>query len=443
MTARERLLALLVLTLATAFQARAADNKFGDTLCLNVKFAQGQSLDELPMLKDLGVRWVRDTVPWFDVEPSPGKYVDFPPALTHRLEYYRANGIGLVMLLAYENARAYPDTPQKPHNSISPEAYGRYAAEMARRLKGMGLKFIIELWNEPHNSLYHALGGNWNAAPPSPWVDHYLAMVTSATAQIKKVDPSIKVINDDDMWVIHYHFLAGGLTRQIDGLGLHPYTGGDQPELTAVAADTDWTRPYTVVDADRSFGSAMRRLFAFGEQKLGKRPEIWLTEWGWGVGENSPIGPVREETVAGYLPRAFILAAAAGAKATCWFSSQDSVDGPMGLTENTGRKRAAYAAYKQLSSTLGNARYICQLPSSGPANSRQLSFLFRDTKGPIIASWRAMPALSDSGRVEYLRTDAPPACAPAAASDPVPPESSPDRKQASSALAFATPDLQQ
>lgn len=402
---------VLALACASLSSSALAATRFEDTLCLNVKFSQGQPLSDLPMLKQLGVRWVRDSIPWFDVETAPGKFQAFPPDFQTRLDYYRSNGIGLVLLLAYENKRAYPDPADKPVNSASPENYGRYAAEMARRLKAQGLRFVIELWNEPHNSILKNLGGNWNAAPPSPWVDHYLAMVNDATRRIKEIDPAIKVLSDDDMWVIHYHFLARGLTRQIDGFGVHPYTGGEVPELTAVAHDTDWTRPYTVVDKDRSFSSAMRRLFAFGEDRLGKRPEIWLTEWGWGVGEKSGQGPVQEETIADYLPRAFILAAATGAQATCWFSARDSVDGPMGLTDNQGRKRKAYEAFRNLSETLGKASFMCALPADSRDAASTYRYLFNDERGPIVASWQAIPALAGKGKVEYSRPASPPLCA--------------------------------
>jgi len=406
------LLAFVCTVLAPWVQAAP---RFGDTLCLNMKFSQGQPLSDLSMLKLLGVRWVRDSIPWFDIETAPGEFQPFPPDLQTRLDYYRANDIGLVMLLAYENKRAYPDPADKPINSASPENYGRYAAEMARRLKAHGVRFVIELWNEPHNSLLKNFGGNWNAAPPSPWVDHYLAMVDNATRQIKLVDPAIKVLSDDDMWVIHYHFLERGLTRQIDGFGVHPYTGGGVPELTAVAHDTDWTRPYMVVDEDRSFSSAMRRLFAFGQEKLGKRPEIWLTEWGWGVGEKSAQGPVSEEAVADYLPRAFILAAAAGAEATCWFSARDSVDGPMGLTDNQDNKRKAYKAFETLNASLGKARFVCPLPAGEGAMATTHRYLFSDEGGPIVASWQAVPALTGKGKVEYSRPAAAPLCAGQAA----------------------------
>ncbi|MDQ7989593.1 MAG: hypothetical protein REI09_08165, partial [Candidatus Dactylopiibacterium sp.] len=405
------------LALAAFAAAAQAAPRFGDSLCVNVKFAQGQPMSDLPLLRTLGVSWVRDTIPWFDVETAAGRFDPFPADFQRRLDYYRDNNIGLVMMLAYENRRAYPDTPANPHHSITPEYYGRYAGEIARRLKAHGVRFVMELWNEPHNSLQPRVGGKWNGAPPSPWVDHYLAMVDAATTRIKAVDPAIKVLNDDDMWVIHYHFLERGMNRQVDGLGVHPYTGGGIPERTAVAHDTDWTRPYTVVDRDRSFGSAMRRLYEFGEQKLGRRPEIWLTEWGWGIGEKTALGPLDEDAVATYLPRAFISAAAAGATATCWFSIRDSVDGEMGLTDNSGRRRKAFAAFEGLSRQLGNAEYVCPLPAVASTDTVvQHRHLFRDAQGPLIAAWLAEPAFNGRGRVEYSRPATAPACTGAARS---------------------------
>ncbi|WP_158239115.1 hypothetical protein [Uliginosibacterium sp. TH139] len=396
--------------LVAASPAHAAPERFEDTLCVTAKFSQGQPLSELPMLTDLGVKWVRDTVAWFDIEKRPGQYQAFPPEFQQRLDFYRQHDIGLVMLLAYDNPLAYPNTPAKPGNSADPVAYGRYAAEMARRLRTQGLRFVIELWNEPHNDLFHKFGGNWNGAPPSPWVDHYLRMVDEATQRIKLFDPSIRVITDDDMWVIHYHFLARGLTRQIDGFAIHPYTGGDIPELTAVTYDTDWTRPYQVVDPDRSFGSAMRRLREFGSQKLGKRPEIWITEWGWGVGEKAPLGPLSEEAVATYLPRAMVLGAATGAEATCWFSTRDSVDGPMGLTDNNSRPRPAYYAFRDLHAKLGKARYVCPL-STQSGSGAAMAYLFRDAKGPLVARWDAYPAVQGAGKLSLERPATAPACA--------------------------------
>lgn len=396
----------------------SAAGTFGDTLCLGVKYAQGEPLDTLPQLNTLGVRWVRDHIAWFEVETSPGQYLPFPADFQKRLEYYKANDIGVVLLLAYDNPKAYPDSAAKPHNSIDPEHYARYAAEMARRFKAMGLKFIVEIWNEPHNSLLKPLGGNWNAAPPSPWVDHYLSMVDKATRRIKAVDPTIKVLSDDDMWVIHYHFLERGLTRQIDGFGVHPYSGGGVPEIAAVQWDTDWTRPYMVVDKDGSFGSAMRRLSDFGQQKLGKLPEIWLTEWGWGVGEKPGNGtPLTEEAVATYLQRAMILGAVNGARATCWFSSRDSVDGEMGLSDNNGRQRPAFAAYQELARQLAGASYVCPVTQSAESHA----YLFKDDKGPIVAAWAPVVASPGKGKVSFSRPGKPPRCLGNGASDVTPP----------------------
>jgi hypothetical protein len=52
------------------------------------------------------------------------------------------------------------------------------------------------------------------------------------------------------------------------------------------------------------------------------------------------------------LPRAFLVAQAAGVKVMCWFSAQDSVDGPWGLLDNEGGKRKSYVAFRTLSKQL-------------------------------------------------------------------------------------------
>jgi hypothetical protein len=327
-----------------------SNTPFGETFCLNVKFAQGQTLDDLPMLADLGVRWVRDSVLWPQIEPEPEHFAEFPPAFNKRLAYYRERGIGVVYVLGMDNPVAYPNTAQSPANSANPYRFARYATVVAKHLRAAGVSFVLEIWNEPHNSmLQKSLGGSWQGAAPAAWLDHYVKMVNSTVEAVHKVDRKIQLLTDDDMWIVHYWMLEKGLAKTLGGMAIHPYS--PLPERTAVAHDTDWTRPFTVVDPDRSFGSAVRRLRAQGVSKLGHDPSMWVTEWGWlagGTGAKSSA-----EDVARFLPRAFVLSAAAGVKATCWFSAQDVSDGPMGLTTNQREARPAFIAYRTMSKLLG------------------------------------------------------------------------------------------
>ena len=144
-------LAIVLLCVLQSWAAEETGRLFGDSVGLNVKFSQGQPMSELPLLKQLGVKWVRDSVDWPVMEPEAGKYADFPPAFRERLIYYRENGIGVVFGLWYANAKAYPNTPDNPHHSVDAVAYGHYAAAMARALRASGVRFVLEVWNEPHN----------------------------------------------------------------------------------------------------------------------------------------------------------------------------------------------------------------------------------------------------------------------------------------------------
>jgi hypothetical protein len=365
---------------AAAGSALPAQRPFKEIMGLGVKFSQGQPLRQLGMLDELGVHWVRDTVMWSEMEPTSGKYSELPRAFQTRLDYYKEHDIGVVFMLAYGNDRAYPATPDKPFAPIDPDALGRYAVHIAKALKQSGVRFVLEVWNEPHNFVVRPMvGGAWNAKPPSPWVQHYVNMVNQVVKQVKAADPSVQVIDCDDMWVLHYWFIEQGLNKELDGFGVHPYSGPNSigPEVAAVYHDTDWTKPFHVVDADRSFRSAVQRLRDKGTAAQARTPDIWITEWGWAVGERSPHGPLSERQVAAYLPRAYIAAAAAGVKVLCWFSSQDSVDGPMGLLANDGSERPSFDAYLTMSRQLGALTLDRQLLGAKSTTQGVQAYLFK------------------------------------------------------------------
>lgn len=373
----------------------ARSRKFREGLGLGVKFSQGEPLTSLQNLTELRVRWVRDIVLWSVMEPEAGQFKPFPTDFQTRLDFYRTNDIGIVFLLAFGNPRAYPPTPVAPYRFIDPSAFARYAVEVAKQLKSAGVRFVLEVWNEPHSYvLGPTLGGAWNGKPPSPWVDYYVRFVQETVRQVKNFDPAIEVMDDDDMWVLHYWFLEAGLPRQLDGFAFHPYVNDSSmgPEMTAVSADTDWTRPFTVVDDDRSFRSAVKRLRQQGIAKMGKAPRLWITEWGWAIGQKTPFGPVTEDMLAGFLPRAFIAAEAAGVEALCWFSSQDSVDGPMGLVTNDGRKRKSYVAFRTLAEQLGEFQLLGHVAGRKHPTSGAQAYLFRDGERYKLAIWNIEPA---------------------------------------------------
>lgn len=378
-------------TLPELRAGRALRNLFG----VSSKFAQGEPQSDLALLTELGVKWVRDSVPWHVMEPHAGRYIDFPREFQQRLEFYKAHDMGLVFMLAYDNYIAYARTASSPAAAFEPVAYGRWAVEVAKRLRQSGVRFVLELWNEPHNMVLRpVLGGSWNGAPPSPWVQHYVRMVHETVKQVKAFDASIRVIDDDDMWVVHYWFLEAGLPTKLDGFAFHPYVEG-VPERAAVDQKTQWVAPFIAVDPDGSFKSAVRRLRERGQAKLAKEPEMWITEWGWPVGD--PGGQPKvfsEDAVAAWLPRAFVLAEAAGVEALCWFSTQDNADGPMGLTDNRGHKRKTYYAYKFLNEALGDYTLSVQIAGEKHQTAGAQAYLFhRGSRAKLIA-WSIEPAVS-------------------------------------------------
>lgn len=368
---------------------------FGEGIGLCVKFSQGQPLKDLILLKDLGVRWVRESEAWARVERAPGKY-EFSPALKERLAFYRQNDIAAVFCLVYDNRIAYPPTLDDPHRNIDPEAFGRYAAATVRLLRESGVHFVLEIWNEPHNFvLGKQLGGPWHGGPPCPWLDHYIKMMSEAVKQVKAFDPTIKVLSDEDCTIIHYRLLEAGLPRELDGLAFHPYMSrkNTKPEIGKEGYGASWERPFTLTDEDHSFRSMVRRLREQGQAKLGKTPELWITEFGCPIQENFnsnvtfELGSTSEEGLAAILVRAFIGAEAAGVKAMTWFSFWDGPDGPMGLLAKDGNKRKSYYTFETMSRQLGQYSLVRQVAGSVHLTTGVQAYLFRKGDDWKLVAW--------------------------------------------------------
>jgi hypothetical protein len=370
------------------------DGTFGAGVGLCVKFDQGQPATDLPLLKELGVRWVRECEGWGGVEKVAGTY-EFSPAFKERLAFYKQNGIGVIFILAYDNAVAYPPTPEDPHRNIDPQAYGRYAVGAAKLLQQAGVRFVLEIWNEPHNFVIKTLGGSFDGAPPCPWMDQYLKMATEAVKQVKAYDPTIVMLTDEDCTIIHYNMLQAGLPREVDGMAFHPYMRGKQskPELASEGYGAKWESGFTLTDPDHSYRSMVRRLREQFQSKMGKTPQLWVTEFGCpvesDVAENVTfnLGSGSEEGVGGILVRSFIGAEAAGVKVMIWFSSWDGPDGPMGLIAKDGRKRKAYYAYQTMTAQLGDYTMVRQVAGADHLTSGVQAYLFRKGDDWKVVAW--------------------------------------------------------
>ena len=361
--------------------------KFGEAVGLVVHFNQGETLNHLADLKNLGVKWVRDEESWSRVEKVKGEYV-WPEKRLKRLKFYKENGIGVIFALTYAaNKDVYPDDP------YNPEGFGGYAVAAAKVHKEAGVNVVLEIFNEPHNfGLMKKYGGKWCGAEECAWIDHYIKMANEAVKQVKAFDPKIKLITDEDVWTCHYWYLEGDLDKRIDGFAIHPYTfhgNTPGPEKVHFSPNDSWIEPWTIIDDDRSNRSCMRRLRAQYLEKIGRPMEMYITEWGHPVGGKGfkPGTKMSEDDIAAYLPRAYMSGVAAGARVVCWHVSQDMGDGPMGLIRNDQTKRKTYYVLKNMVEQLGDYRMVKQIAGADNTTTGIQAYLFEGDAGYKLVAW--------------------------------------------------------
>ena len=260
----------------------------------------------LDLLQAAGVTWIRQELPWEQIEPvAKGQTVD--PAyggstwakFDDIVDRAAATGTSVMFRLDTSPRWALPPGAQ---DGLSPpmdlQDYFDFVGEVAARYAGRVAAY--QVWNEPN------LTSEWGHKPPDPVA--YAALLSGAAARIRAADPNARVVmaamaptltdNTDAINELVYlqRLYDAGIKGSFDVLAVQAYGlrgGPDDPRTSA--EDLTFSRPTLV-----------RQLMeANGDASL----PVWATEMGWNVNPASfPVqqfGRVTPSLQARYTVRAF------------------------------------------------------------------------------------------------------------------------------------------
>lgn len=172
--------------------------------------------------------------------------------------------------------------------------------------------------------------------------------------------------------------VQSGDFANIDVVNSHHYAGPDAPETNVINFNMGFSgdeKPMTLFDQ-------LRAVKAAGSSD-GRPRQHWLTEFGWDTKAGPVVSPAEQ---AAYLPRAYMLLAAAGTSKGFWYWDLDSekanqfFDG-CGLFTYEQQPKLSYATYAGLTQMLPKAEYIGTIH----AGENTWGYLFRN-EGKLVAS---------------------------------------------------------
>ncbi|HLM00027.1 MAG TPA: family 1 glycosylhydrolase, partial [Pyrinomonadaceae bacterium] len=162
--------------------------------------------EDLALARELGLRALRWGVPWYKVEPEPGK---FDWRWTDEVIPYLVEDLKITPILDLMHYGTPFWLKREFVNKDYPEYVARYAAEFARRYKGL-IKWYTPL-NEPIiNALMCGMRGLW--APYLKGENGYIRVMLQLAKGIIRTVNVLKEIDPETMMV---HVEATGLTRTV------------------------------------------------------------------------------------------------------------------------------------------------------------------------------------------------------------------------------------
>jgi polysaccharide biosynthesis protein PslG len=286
--------------------AGQVDNGVGVNVFLEQEVAPVKRQRSLELLRDAGVGWVRQQLPWEQIEPvAKGQTTDprFGDSTWAKYDdiVERANALGLGLILRVDTSPRWalaPDAPDGLSPPLNDADYWDFLSQVATRYRGKVA--VYQVWNEPN------LNSEWGRHPPDAAA--YARLLRGASERIHAADPSARVMmaalaptlteNADALNDLVYlqQLYDLGVRGTFDVLAVQAYGlrgGPDDPRVDR--SDVTFSRPVLVRQLMERNGDAAT--------------PVWATEMGWNV--NPPdfaeqrFGRVTPSLQARYTVRAF------------------------------------------------------------------------------------------------------------------------------------------
>ncbi len=324
----------MLAALACPAKDEAKDRRFG----VMTHFSQDW---EISLVDELGrgpVRFVRDEIPWADIEEKKGKFV-----FSARHDDYMAalgrHDISPLIIFAFGNE--HYDGGMTPYSERGLQGYVRYCEAV---LAHYGTQIQeVEIWNEYNGAFCQGPALKSRAS-------HYLKMLKAAYTRIKAIRPDMTVCGGATEGApLPYweKLLADGAAKYLDVVSVHPYRFEQPPEGLEEEIE------------------ALRALIR--KYNDGKEKPIWVSEIGWGAVANEQMGTLSadESIQARFLVRAYALLLSAGVERVYWYLLQDYQQFQMGLLKRDDKStpRPAYFALKAMMEQLKNATFTTREPT--------------------------------------------------------------------------------
>jgi hypothetical protein len=274
---RHRVVAASAVEPGAAFPS--AEPGIGMNVFLEQEVEPAKRQRSIDLLRAAGVTWVRQELPWEQIEPlARGETEDpnFGGSTWSKFDDIvdRATASGMQVMLRLDTSPRWA-LPTDARDGLGPPValsdYLDFVSAVAERYRGRVAAY--QVWNEPN------LNSEWGGRPPDPGA--YAAMLAGASARIRAADPSARVVmaalaptlteNADATNELVYlrALYAAGVRGSFDVLAVQAYglrSGPDDRRVDA-AADVNFSRPALVRAVMEANGD-------------GAVP-VWATEMGW------------------------------------------------------------------------------------------------------------------------------------------------------------------
>src|SRR5579862_167888 len=321
----------------------------------------------LPKMSDVGVRTVRLFPEWGGLQPAPDTWTW--DACDAMVQHAAESKIEINAILMGKPAwtkigvHAFPMRNLPEWSAWVGGTVGHYKEQI----------HYWEVWNE----------GNGGFNDEHHTTVDYAKLAIEAYLAAKKADPRARIgltVASFDAPYLQHAIAAQALAGHPDSfdyLCIHPY------EIADEIAHPDGEIPYLWMT------NRLRQALNNAGSRKTDAP-VWITEVGRRL-DSRPGQAVTDDDAARMVVKLYTMAIAQGIRRTQWFEAQDPVgeDQGFGLLGRNGQPRASYAAFRTMTSTLGQKPVYKGWLALGE-KGRGYGFVFQGAAAPVLVAW--MPA---------------------------------------------------